>query len=175
MSAAGLASYSSLFAAGLDPTGRMPPMDPTGYMYSQGSFADFSSPVNTSRPSEEVRSSSSRRSSLPTFVSIPFDHRYDGAISNGATYSAAKPTYGLSFVPSVLTRSDTTATKRSHYKSFLSLDTNDTFFNSLSPGISNTASRDTSSSRQFVPAAKPSRPAASTNNPTWALPALPSP
>lgn len=174
-SAAGLTSYSSLFAAGLDPTGRMPPINPTGYMYNHGSFADFSYGVNTRNTSADTRSSSSRRSSLPTFVSFPIDHRYDGGGGNGSFYTTTRSSaQGISFAPSVLIRSDTTATKRSNLKSFLSLDANDTFLNSPPPPIPSNASRDPSSSRQLPPATKPPQ-AASKSNPTWALPALPSP
>ncbi|KAG8824433.1 hypothetical protein FRC18_010530, partial [Serendipita sp. 400] len=129
-SSAGLSSYSSLFTAGLDPTGRLPassrvPRDIYGHQsqHSTSRIKDFPSNVNPRRPSADTESSNSRRSSLPA------DSRYrsTGAYShNGSAGSNASVT-GIPFTPSTLLRSDTNATKRSHYKSFLSMDANDRY------------------------------------------------
>lgn len=104
-------SYSSLFAAGLDTAGRFPiasNRDLIGYHNPRAK--DY-----TRRPSADTDSLRSRRSSMPTLSSAPSSDRRNGADGSN----------NVPFIPSVLLRSDTTTTKRSHFQSFLSMDAND--------------------------------------------------
>jgi hypothetical protein len=117
-------AYSSLFSSGLDTAGRLPlatNRDFSGYRAPRahnGFPKDFTPIVDSRRPSTDTESMHSRRSSLPTFSSGQSDRRYYAV-------NPVKSPQAISFAPSVLMRSDTNATKRSHLKSFLSMDAND--------------------------------------------------
>jgi hypothetical protein len=117
-------AYSSLFSSGLDTAGRLPlatNRDFSGYRAPRahnGFPKNFIAIVDSRRPSTDTESMHSRRSSLPTFSSGQSDRRIYAA-------SPVRSPQAVSFTPSVLMRSDTNATKRSHFKSFLSMDAND--------------------------------------------------
>lgn len=130
-SAAGFStSYSSLFYSGLDTAGRLPlaaNRDFIGHRAPRGHHGfsrEFPANIDSRRPSADSESMNSRRSSLPTFSSGQSDRRFGANNSFYAASSTKSPT-AMAFTPSVLMRSDTNATKRSHFKSFLSMDAND--------------------------------------------------
>lgn len=134
-SSAGLSSYSSLFASGLHPSGRFQaaaaatskdvyayPLQRTPY-----GLKDVPSNINSRRPSADTESAStaSRRSSLPTLASnrrMGQNNSFYAPNQHAAAVASPSTTV---FTPSTLLRSDTTVTKRSKFKSFLSMDAND--------------------------------------------------
>ena len=135
-STAGLSSYSSLFASGLHPSGRlqaaMAAKDVDAVYPFQRSYDDLKdvpSNVNARRPSADTESTQSRHSSLPTFASDRRRGRnnsyYPPNQQQQQQHHPAGSPSTIAFTPSILLRSDTTTTKRSNLQSFLSMDAND--------------------------------------------------
>jgi hypothetical protein len=132
-SSAGLSSYSSLFASGLHPSGRLQAVstgkDVYAYPFQRTPYGlkDIPTNVDSRRPSADTESTStaSRRSSLPTFASdrrMGKNNSFYAPKQQPASFASPSSTPST---PSTLFRSDTTATKRSNLKSFLSMDAND--------------------------------------------------
>ncbi|CAG7846975.1 SubName: Full=Uncharacterized protein {ECO:0000313/EMBL:CCA70695.1} [Serendipita indica DSM 11827] len=119
-SSAGLASYSSLFAAGLDPnrSAHYARPDTAAAPASMSRYKEFPMNIGQRRPSVDTDSFYSRRSSLPAWSPTTADMRL-------RRHPSSSNSQNISFTPSVLFRSDTTATRRTNLKSFLSLDAND--------------------------------------------------
>ena len=122
-SAPGLASYSSLFAAGLEPSRAhyARPVESAAVAANIPRYKEFPMNVEQRRPSADTDSFYSKRSSLPAWSPTASDIRARRHPPSGTSQ-------GISFTPSVLFRSDTTATKRTNLKSFLSMDANDPTF-----------------------------------------------
>jgi hypothetical protein len=130
-SSAGLSSYSSLFASGLHPSGRLQAAasskDVYAYPLQRTPYGHKDSPtdVSTRRPSVDTESTASRRSSLPTFASDRRMGQNNSYYAPRQQPAAVASPSSIAFTPSILLRPDTTATKHSNFKSFLSMDAND--------------------------------------------------
>jgi hypothetical protein len=178
-SSAGLSSYSSLFASGLHPSGRLQAAtskDVYAYPFQRIPYGlkDIPTNVNTRRPSADTESTASRRSSLPTFASDRKMGRNNSYYPPNQQPAAVASPSAIAFTPSILLRSETTATKRSDFKSFLSMDANDPTQQPLVPPLPTNLHNPTSPPK--VPQNKRSHGrAVSANSSTWAPSMLQSP